>query len=298
MVLDLVRSEGFRAGFLIGTLGALGVLLAASRGRELSPAGVAVIATLIGLEITGSLPGALIGAVAAVALMSFVLRNDSAPAGVPLPLAMLPGAVLVAVAADSTGPAWLGPFAVLTAVTTTTCLSDFRAAPPIRGFEATLIGLTALGIYAAVPETDPVTVLIGALFAVSALSVRRVPSFWNPATASALAAMLVWAAAEGGQTRPGSVLGATVCFGVLLVDPLVVRALHARDQPTRARGAALRLLALLAIHAGIVAIGSRVVGLRVSATQAAVLSAATLLGATVAVGAVELASRPRIRRSR
>jgi hypothetical protein len=306
MVLDLVQSEGFRAGGLIGTLAALALLLAPRRAGIggagiVGPGAVASVAALVGMAVTTSLPGALVGALALLATAACLAQRNRAAAAQRLLLAS-PGAVLVAVAADAPDPVWLGPFAIAATAATVTCLGDFLAAPrsPVRGFELALIVVTALGIYATVPETSQATVVVGALVPASVLALRGGPSSLDRANVSALAGLLVWTAAIGGQSRPSSVIGSVVCFGVLIADPPLVQWLSPRNRPAAAARARTLVFTLLlgGLHVGLVAVGSRVIGLRSSAFEAAVLAVITLLVAVVAVGALELTSRARGHRSR
>jgi hypothetical protein len=296
MVLDLFPDESFRAGLLIGTLGAAVLLLAGTRLQRLRPASVAVLAALIVLARIDVLPGALVAALAVVAAGSLLLVDRDVPKAA-WPAVWLEGAVLVAVAVGGGGPGWLDAFTIVLAFAAAGCVGSLGARPSPRGFEPILIVLTVLGVYGAVPETDPVRVVVGALLPAVALGLWRAP-FWDRAGASTLAALVVWAAAAGGQTRPAAVIGSAVCFGVLLVDPLVVGALPGTARAVRERGRVTRLGALVVIHAGVVAFGSRVVGLRTSSLQAAVLGAAALLAALVAVAGIELTTRSRERRVR
>jgi hypothetical protein len=276
-------------------------LLLSGRARIVRPGAAAIVAALVGIKVTTSLPGALVAALALLAATTYVAQRNRASTA-QLLLVASPGAVLVAVAADTSDPVWLGPFVVAAAAATVACLGDFLATArsPVRGFELALIVLTALGIYATVPETGQATVVVGALVPAAVLGLVGESSSLDRACVSALAGLLVWTAAIGGQSRPSSVIGSMVCFGVLIAHPPVAHWLSRRNRPVGSAGARTLVFTLLlaGLHAGLVAVGSRVIGLRSSAFDAAVLAVITVLVAVVAVGALELASRARGHRSR
>ena len=78
---------------------------------------------------------------------------------------------------------------------------------------------------------------------------------------------ILWTAAYDGFPRPGAIVGAAACVGVLaLAWP--IRRLTDRSEPTRG----LQLFVFV-VHVGLVLFASRVAGLREDAWVAAVLAA-------------------------
>ena len=85
-----------------------------------------------------------------------------------------------------------------------------------------LVAITVAGILFCVPETGPLQSIVGAIVpaALFGFVVAR------PARAFAVAplvGLLVLTIIDGGETRPGAVIGGMACFGLLLLPPIVAR---------------------------------------------------------------------------
>jgi hypothetical protein len=150
---------------------------------------------------------------------------------------------------------------------------------PDAGLGPPLLAVTAGGVYATVPDTELVIPVLGALVTTALLGGPRA---WGRlgAAAGAPLAVLYWVAANDGLGRESSIVGAIGSLGLLLVVPLVPRQ-------------RVGFLAALAVHAGLVALGSRVAG-----TQGSAVTAALILGTVVvlAIGAGTLTARRASRR--
>jgi hypothetical protein len=135
-----------------------------------------------------------------------------------------------------------------------------------------VLGLLTLGgIWLTVPDTEPVLAVAGVLgptLLVAAASGGPGSRLLEPAASVMLVAVVLWAVAEGGRGRPGSIVGGVACLGLLVLEPVVRRVGRRSLPPT----------ALVVVHAGVVLVASRGAGLRTDAGAAALIGGAVLIG--------------------
>jgi len=149
----------------------------------------------------------------------------------------------------------------------------------------TLFVVSALGVYATVPDTELVGAVLGASLPLLLIGWPvRVASLGRVGGAAATA-LLLWAGAAGGGGRPASIVAVVVCLGLLVGVPIGTTLLpRAANRFGRVPPTPL-VLALIAAHAVIVLTAARVAGQRTDALAAAALGA--LIGvAAVLIGAV------------
>ncbi len=168
------------------------------------------------------------------------------------------GWVLIAGGALATGGAggplqvaWVGFAAPIVIVAIGLALSRWVDGGPSQ-VVGPLITLTAFGIWATLPDTEAARVLLGSSLALAISSFPPVRSALTSSGSFALAGILVWIAMVGGNPRPSSILGAWASIGVLALLP----ALNS--------GTAIRVprpVILVAVHAVLVVLASRVFGL-------------------------------------
>jgi hypothetical protein len=148
-----------------------------------------------------------------------------------------------------------------------------------------LLAGTTLGIYATIPETDAVRVIVGA-----ALPFMLLPLVWRWAVlgtggAAATVTLCMLVAARDGAARPGAVVGAVGSLGLLALAPFAAATatvLGPRvDALPKLRDRYAALAYALVLHGVLVLWASRVAGLRRDAP-----SAALLLVPAVVVGVV------------
>jgi hypothetical protein len=180
-------------------------------------------------------------------------------------------------------------------------LADFDRRWRAHGLAPPLLAVTAAGIYATVPDVEAALVVLGATLPVALLGW---PGRWRRGTAAAaspppslgvvgalaVAGLLAWTVAAGGAGRPGSVVGGSLCLGVLAVEPL------ARLVEPRRRSALLRGpvgLTALGAHLVLVAVAARVVG-RAETVVAALPAAGLTLAAALAVALAAATAGERI----
>jgi hypothetical protein len=282
-VTTLLGDRAFWIAFGVAAAGAALVVAyrrAAPGGGRLRGSGiVTVVAALAGLRSYGPLRGWLVVAVVLVGLGAWVGGRTWLPVGI---LACAPGAACLALAVRDR-PDWILALVGLLAPVAAPLAARLDCLAPRLGF--LLLGISAVGLYACIPDSEPARPLVGALAPAAVLLLlaagRRVRP--RPGAAGALAALVLWSAAVGGAQRPGSVVGGAGCLGLVLVVPVVARALRPRDVGSHVQSIAL----VLGLHAALVGVASRVAGFRRSATAALLIEAAALASAvavTLAVG--------------
>jgi hypothetical protein len=141
-----------------------------------------------------------------------------------------------------------------------------------------MMAITAFGIWVTVPETEHARVFLGVAIPMALATMRPVRARISTAGAFALAGLLVWVVAVGGEARPASIIGGWASLGALAILPLV-----------RQGAAALverRQLVVIGIHVVFVVIASRLIGLWESAVFASVAVLALSTGAFLTFGSL------------
>lgn len=148
-----------------------------------------------------------------------------------------------------------------------------------------LAAVSALGIYAAVPDTEHILAVIGVLVPFALLS-WPIPLVRLGAGGSAgTVALILWAAAYGSRGRPASFLGTVACLGLLAA--LAVGPRLAPSVPSLLDGLSARacVVVLGALQAVIVLLAARTAGLQ-SEVPMALLLALPPAALSIAIGAV------------
>lgn len=139
-----------------------------------------------------------------------------------------------------------------------------------------LVTLSGLGIWAAVPDTEQAALVVSALLPLTAAAIWsrhaevgvRPPLTWG---VGGLAALLWWAAAVGSRGRPPALGGAAATVGVLVLGPWWLR-----------RARSMSLPWAVAVHVPVVAVAARVAGVSDDAAFAWAVGAAAVATAAVA----------------
>jgi hypothetical protein len=259
---SVLGDGGFWTALLVGIVGAAFVWARLRRGvHEPGIAVLAAVACLLGLWVDERLPAALVVALALLVAGEWWSR---ARRSVARAVATIPGALVLAVALPDGCPFWIR--AVVVAVTVASSVLVERTQRALPRLVPVLFAIGAVGVYFCVPDTEAPKALLGALVAAAALGLE--PRLRPALGAPALAGLFVWVGAVGGIGRPGSVVGAVACLGVLVLVPLVRRSVHT--------------LLVVALQCALVLYSSRVAGLEQSAWTAFALC----VPAFVAAGAL------------
>ncbi|GMU79190.1 MAG: hypothetical protein AMXMBFR46_19830 [Acidimicrobiia bacterium] len=311
---DLLDDQGFQAGLAVGAaaLAVTWVVLAPARavtrratvpvaGLVMATAGVVALdradaVTLLSDRLVAGL--VLLALVPVLTRITLGRRRDTTAwspftiaAGTAL--AAVPGAWVVASAASRVNDRdWIPALVLVTTVLGGTLVVDFDRANARAGLGPVLLALGTFGMYTTLPDTEEIAALVGVSLplvllawpvAMTALGVGSYPAV----------GLLCWVAAVDGRGRPGAAIGATACLGVLLVEPVVRRALGARVR-TAPRPVSWGAVALTAIQAATVAAAARIAGLETSTVRA--VAAAGVILVVSALG-VALCQAPWHRRS-
>jgi hypothetical protein len=139
-----------------------------------------------------------------------------------------------------------------------------------------MIAISAFGIWVTVPETETARALLGASLP---LALATLPPIWarlGYSGAFALAGILVWVVATGGEARSASVVGGWACIGAIAVLPIY-------HPPVTALVGGKRIATVL-IHIILVVVASRVIGLWESAGLALLAVVALFVGSYLLIG--------------
>ncbi len=302
----LVEDAGFRNGWwcgLVATVGALVVAVACRRWRPTARAVpvaalAAVGATLVALDRTGPSvlsTDALVRGLVVVTVLPAVgatiigrLGHDRWVPAVAL-VAAVPGAVILGGAAGPNNTLWWIPaFTVGATLIGGTLLVDYDTANTGSGLAPILLAMTALGAWTTVPDTEQILVVAGVFLPIALLGLP-VTRITEGAGAYGVVGLLVWVATVGGRGRPGAVIGAVACLGILLAEPIARRIWRGRAVTPR-HAATARGIGALVVHAGVVLLAARFAGFVQPADTAVGLSAVVLL---LGVAAMVLVLRPR-----
>jgi hypothetical protein len=267
------------------------------RRGSLSAAGLLLcLAVIIGLLEVESfeavvVPPALVyglGLLAATGLVAGVLRL---PLVVGMGLA-LPGAWLIATDADLVDVGWIRLLVGVGAAVGGGLAADFDRRWRAVGAPPVLFAVSAAGVYMAVPETDPASVLLGVALPVVLLGWPRAIAGLGSAGAFAAIGLLAWTVGVGGSARPSSIVGGLGCLGLFVVEPLA----HVLTRgPSGPEGIPRwwSLTSMVGVHVALTAIASRAAGLQTATGKAALIVLAELViaCALVVVGGNALRAR-------
>ena len=258
--LDLFSRSQFQIGFLGGVIALLLLrVFVPSRMDWGLATGVAVMA---GIYLTvGRRIGTTVGLIALAVGGVLFERQERDPQATTKPLAWLiivVGAVLTTVRGGLGDTLWVQILTPTVAVVSGYWLVSWDRLPQ-RRLLGPLFAMTALGIWSTVPDTDSARVLLGVSLP---LALATLPTSGTRASAIGafpLAGLVAWIAADGGEPRHGSIVGAWACVGLLVLLPML-----------ESKADALRPWLVFLTHSSLVLIASRAFGLWETALSAGV----------------------------
>jgi hypothetical protein len=267
-LVDLLTRPEFLTGLVVGCI-ALGLLyLVRSEGTRAGWWGLSVAATAgLVIELIGTRRLSVVAGWALLALGGWLFdREDQNSILGWIPIGI--GAVLISWRGGFHS-AWVVVATPIAAVTIGYALSMWSKRLP-----HTLIGpmfaVTAFGIWVTVPETEMARILLGVSLPLAIATLEPIGARISAAGAFALAGVVVWLVATGGEARGASIIGGWASTGALVVLPFVTAG--GRRLVER------RPWLVFGLHAVLVFICARVIGLWIAPGWA--------LLAVAAVGAV------------
>jgi hypothetical protein len=260
---DLFTRPDFQLGVLAGVVG-LGVLYAASRedsktqwwGVVFALASLLVINTAVERRL-GVSSGLL-----ALGVGGWLLRpaDDRTTRALGWAL-VVAGAILIGWRGGLSDIDWLPLLTPVAIVIAGVALSTFSTRLP-HNLLGPMMAITAFGIWVTVPETEHARVLLGVSVPLAIATMRPIHARLSTTGAFALAGMVVWVVAIGGDARPGSIVGGWASLGLLAILPFV--------RPSAATLIEKRPLLVVGLHALFVLVAARVIGLWESAVVASI----------------------------
>jgi hypothetical protein len=273
---DTWNLDEFRAGLAFGGV-ASGVLVLAylaagnARHRPLPLAGVVIAAAgLVTIGQTTAVPNAVVVGVLGIAAAAALAALPGISPWYSLPLAV-PFAWAIGFHGDVVAVSWARVLVAAGGSGGAILAARFDHAWREQAPGVTLLAVTAVGMYATVPDTEPLAAALGVVlpFVVLGWPVR-IATLGRPGAAGAVA-MLVWAGAVGAAGRPASVVGLVACLGLLAGNPVGELLFPRAGVRLRRRSRQSQILAMVATHTLLVIAASRVVGRASDPALAAVL---------------------------
>ena len=225
-LVDLLDTSHFQNGLLLGLLAlAVGWMLSLAFGRKRPPlpiGGFLITAATFGaLHLAEEPLNSAVPALVLVAIGSLATRLLEMPRWVQ-PFAVMPGAVWLAVDTAGTELQWVRVLMMVLIPLGGFLISDFELRHDRMGLGVVFLTLAVLGVFAAVPDTEEALVLMAAAVPITLLAWPRVRISLGSEGAYLAVATFLWVAAAGGGGRPASIVGASACLGLLLLEPIVV----------------------------------------------------------------------------
>lgn len=274
---DLFTRPDFQAGLLAGAVG-LGVLYAVSTQSPDTKwwGGVFTLAALIAINTAVGRHLGVSSGLFALAAGGWLLSPDNDRRTKPL------GWVLVILGAIIVG--WRGGLSDIDWLPWVTPVAIVIAGASFAGWSRRLphnllgpmMAITAFGIWVTVPETEHARVFLGVSLPLAAATLRPFHARLSTAGSFALAGMVIWVVAIGGDARPGSIIGGWGTLGAIAILPWLRSNATARIQE--------RPVLIVGFHALFVLVASRVIGLWESAVIASLAVMFVALVAFVVIG--------------
>ena len=288
-ILDLLAGADFRFGLVVGAVALIVVVVASIVTSSRLPfmvGGLSLpIVLVIVLEPSDSVVLGIVALVLAGALFPYTRRYPMFPA-----VTAVPGAMLVAGAFEGIPPNWTRLYVVALIAVVSPLAASLTNRYSGQAWGPALIGLSAVGIFLALPDTERALMAVAALLPLAFLSWPVPLASLSPAGAYGSVGALVYIIARDGLARPEVMLGLVAVFGVLVAEPLA--RLFAKRLPFGGLASGWRAIAVVGgFHLVMVAAASRWAAPQSSSTAA--LGAA---GTVVIAGAfVVYLSQPKSR---
>lgn len=262
---ELLLSEKFRSGLVIGVAalvggGMLGVLWRIRRATPVPAAGLLITAAgYLALQGLVSPAGGLWQGLFLLLLGGTLQRRETRILRVIAWLFIAAGGWLMLETTPVSDSHWVGWFGLLVILVASPAVAGIDRFLAEAALGPPLFGLSVVGIFFAVPDTEAPLMLMSVSLPIAFMGWPiRLASLGSPGAYGSVG-LLVWAIVTGGYGRPGSLVGATLCLGVLLLFPMAWF-IDDRDALPPQKPLNLgRVLSLVATHVVLVGLASRVV---------------------------------------
>lgn len=268
--LDLFTRSEFQLGVLFGAIGLALISVTPRSPSWLRPwAATVAAAALVGVMVIEGQRLGLVFGIAAMSLGGWFTGSARTVRGVPIVvvagwcLAAF-GAALIPWRGQIEPDSWFFVATPLVALGLAALMATWTNGPS-REWLGPITTITAFAIWTTIPETDLARMTLGVTLPLAFGTLPPVSASVTRAGSFALAGVLAWMPALGGEARPASIVGAWACVGVIALLPVANRLWPQRS---------LRTVALLGLHSFIVLIAARVIGLWTWAVPAVVAACA------------------------
>jgi hypothetical protein len=225
-VIQLLDTDFFQTGLRFGVAAlALALILSLIMRRSGRPTpvggiliGVASLASLVALDEDVSVEMLAFGLILVGAFAARILRSRDWIA----PLAVLPGAIWLAIGTTVTDYLWIRIIIVLLVPLGGFLINDFEKRYERMGLGVVFYALACLGVFVAVPDTEWARVLIAVAVPITFAAWPRVGISIGSEGAYLAVALLIIVTAHGGGERPASMVGSIASLGLLLIEPLAI----------------------------------------------------------------------------
>ena len=256
--LDLLTRTDFLVGGFFGLTGLVVIYFARTDegsvlewGLTLTSAAFLAVSLAVGSRLS------LLASLFALAVGGWMARPPSGSARAPFGWVLIvAGAVALVLRGGFAEVGWLAVVAPIATIAIGAVLAAWANRLP-QDVLGVMVAISAFGIWATVPETETARALLGASIPLAVATLPPIRARLGYSGAFALAGLLVWVVATGGEARPASIVGGWACIGAIAILPLY-------NPPVAALVGRKRVVTVL-IHTVIVVVTSRVIGLWESA---------------------------------
>src|SRR5437899_3696190 len=263
--MDIGNLDEFSAGLGFGAVG-VGLLLlvylvaGVGRRRPLPLAGVLIAAGgLVSIGQTRTVPSAVLAGVLGIAAAAALAALPGVSLLFSCALAV-PFAWGIGFRGDVVAVSWARVLVTAAASGGAILATRFDHAWRQQAPGLTLLVITAVGMYATVPDTELPAAALGVVLPFVVLGwPARVATLGRPGAGAAVA-VLVWAGAVGAGGRPASMVGLVACLGLIAGNPLGELVLPRAGARVRRWPRQSQSVAMVVSHTLLVIAASRVVG--------------------------------------
>lgn len=290
---DLLTRSEFRTGIVVGAIALVVLAVLPRSDRFVRPwALTTAIAVLIGVQIVDGRRLGLAGGIAVLAIGGWVVGQGARPDGGrppvwPMfgwPLVVL-GAMIIPWRGQVDESDWFFVATPVVIVATGALLARWPSSAP-ETWLGPLSAITAFAVWTTVPDTELARLQLGVALPLAAATLRPVSAGMTSAGAFALAGVIAYIPALGGEDRPASIIGAWASIGVLALIPFARTIWPHREH--------LGIVATFVLHSALVLVAARVIGLWVWAVPAAAAAFALYAAALALIHGLTRPKQPAI----
>jgi hypothetical protein len=269
--LDLLTRTDFLVGGFLGLTGLVVIYFARTEEGPVLEWGLTLtVAAFLAVSLAVGSRLSLLASLFALAVGGWMARPPGGSARAPFGWILIAaGAITMVLRGGFADIGWLAVLAPIVTILIGAALAAWAKRLP-QDVLGIMVAISAFGIWATVPETETARALLGASIPLAVATLPPIRARLGYSGAFALAGLLVWVVATGGEARSASIVGGWACIGAIAVLPLY-------NPPVVSLVGGKRTLTVL-IHALMVVVASRVIGLWESGGLALLAVVGLLIG--------------------